>query len=348
MLAARVQVGRNAEIWACGIAAEVGLKASFVLRATYPWSLEKVNSFSACSGKQRFPNISRLLPPTGTPHVRDQTVSRQTRWMSVPVIRKALVITSAVAICIGALIIWMPTRPFNPTGRSYTDDMSPVELYVQNSRGEGTRLRIPAAYMQWELDRRGGVVSIIAMVAVYPEMTSFGTLSKAEKMQFIDGDLPKDGPLRFDPLIHVNDGIPDGFERIFNDNIDPKRLRSKSVDSNFARYSSTFAGAARDYLVPHGANMSATGEAVKGPFIECLPLPAGVKEEESRINCKGTILLNDRLLVDYSTPRRRITEWYEIQKGVLALIGSFIVDCFEAEMLEEGDRPRAFHHPCKP
>lgn len=260
---------------------------------------------------------------------------------------KALVVMAAVAICIGALIIWTPTRPFNALRRSYTDDMSPVELYVQNSRGEGTRLRIPAAYMQWEFNRRGGLASRIATVAVYPEMTPFGTLSRQEKDQFINGNSSKGGLLRFDSLIHVYDMIPDGFERIFNDKIEPKRVRSKSMDPNFTRYSSTFAGDMRDYLVPHGANMSATGEGVKGPFIECLPLPAGVKEEESRIRCVGTILLNDRLSVDYSIPRRSITEWHEIQKDVQALIGSFIVDCFEGDMLEEGDRPRAFH-PCKP
>jgi hypothetical protein len=266
--------------------------------------------------------------------------------MSIPVIWKTLVVMAAVAICIGALIIWMP-RPFNPTGRGYTDDMSPVELYVQNSRSQGTRLRIPAAYMQWEFNRRGGLASRIAMVAVYPEMTPFGTLSREEKDQFINGNPPKDGPLHFDPLIHVDDGIPDGFERIFYGKIEPKRLRSKWVDLNFTHYSATFAGSVRDYLVPNGANMSATGEGVKGPFIECLPLPAGIKEEESLYMCTGTILLNDRMLVDYSIPRRKLIEWHEIQNGVEALVGSFIVDCFEGDKLEKGGRPRAFHS-CKP
>ena len=37
--------------------------------------------------------------------------------------------------------------------RGFVADMGPVEIYLRNAQGAGTRLRIPAAFMQWSDDR---------------------------------------------------------------------------------------------------------------------------------------------------------------------------------------------------
>jgi hypothetical protein len=256
----------------------------------------------------------------------------------------AVLVLTAGAVSIGAIVIWWQTRPpWSVTGLSFTDDMTPVELYVQNARGAGVRLRIPASYMQWGFNRRGGLTPKIALIAVYPEMTPYGALSSQEKWRYINGDWDDDKSLRFDPLIHVQASIPEFLERIFADKTDPKRLISVSQEEQFVRYKITFASAVREYLVPHDADLSAAVEGQKGPLFECLPLPAAVKVEDSQINCQGSILLGDRLLIDYSVPRRRIAEWRRVEEGVRALIDSFIVDCFESEQLKEGEETTAFH-----
>jgi hypothetical protein len=214
--------------------------------------------------------------------------------------------------------------------------METVELYLQNSRGAGTRLRIPAAYMQWRDDRKGGVSdSIIALVAVYPEMIPYASLSRDERRKFQNWEIDAQ-PLRFDPLIHLRDAIPGTLDRLhFSDRL-VLANRVVSDERSFITYRANFAGTVKGYFVP-------SQQIEAGPVLECLPLPPGTTADTCRTNCLAYAQYSDRMLLVYSVPRRSIDQWREIDGKVRALIKSFVVDCFEGPPLSDGDAPENFH-----
>jgi membrane protein YdbS with pleckstrin-like domain len=95
-------------------------------------------------------------------------------------------IAAITVLAIGAICsAYLPVQ--RAQGRSFTTDTRPVETYIQNGKGLGTRLRIPAAYMQWEEDRRGGLTNVVGLIAIYPDMTPYALLSAEEHMKYPGG-----------------------------------------------------------------------------------------------------------------------------------------------------------------
>lgn len=219
--------------------------------------------------------------------------------------------------------------------RGFVTDMEPVELYSQNGRGAGTRLRIPAAYMQWRDNRKGGLHRLIALIAVYPEMTPYALLSREEQRKFVTWEIAR-RPLRFDPLIHVRAVLPESLGRLhFSEFLQPAN-RVTSDEAAFIAYRASWAGVTRDYFVPAEQEKS-------GPVLQCLPLPAGSTAESSHTNCTAYAQFNERMLITYTVPRRDIDQWRAIDERVRALIRTFVVDCFDGPVLPEGDVPTDFH-----
>jgi hypothetical protein len=218
--------------------------------------------------------------------------------------------------------------------RGFVKDMEPVELYVQNGRGAGTRLRIPAAYMQWKDNRKGGMHRLIALIAVYPEMVPYALLSPEERRKFQAWELPHH-PLRFDPLIHVRTAVPESLDLYFSEFLEPAN-RVTSEEASFVAYRAKWAGVTRDYFVPVEQHKSR-------PVLQCLPLPAGSTAGSTHTNCTAYAQFSDRMLITYTVPRREIDQWHAIDEKVRALIKSFVVDCFDGRVLPEGDVPTDFH-----
>lgn len=219
--------------------------------------------------------------------------------------------------------------------RGFVTDMEPVELYSQNGRGAGTRLRIPAAYMQWQDNRKGGLDRLIALIAVYPEMTPYAVLPREERRRFETWEIAQ-SPLRFDPLIHVRAALPRSLDRLhFSEFLAPAN-RVTSEEASFIAYRASWAGATRDYFVP-------AEQPKSGPILQCLPLPAGSTAGSTHTNCTAYAQFSDRMLITYTVPRRDIDQWRAIDEKVRALIKTFVVDCFDGPVLPEGDAPTDFH-----
>ena len=219
--------------------------------------------------------------------------------------------------------------------RGFVKDMEPVELYSQNGRGAGTRLRIPAAYMQWQDNRKGGLDRLITLIAVYPEMTPYALLPREERRKFETWEIAR-RPLRFDPLIHVRAALPQGLDRLhFSEFLEPAN-RVTSDESSFIAYRASWAGVTRDYFVPVKQDKS-------GAALECLPLPAGSTAESTHTNCTAYVQFSDRILITYTVPRRDIDQWRAIDEKVRALIKAFVVDCFDGPVLPDGGVPTNFH-----
>jgi hypothetical protein len=250
-----------------------------------------------------------------------------------------------VVAAFGAIVLLLPNLPASKAGgRSYTTDITPVEIYIQDGKGVGTRLRIPAAYMQWEEDREGGPNFSVGLIAIYPEMTPYALVSQKERKAYLAGI--REDPLRYDPLIIIQAANPGFIEREFAGYTDPTRVLSVTDEPDFVHYTVRRAGI-REYFVPHGVEISGPGNGKKGPFFQCLPDPVGVPEGEYRIRCEANVQLNDRLYFQYYIPKQHLKEWPSVEERVNALVQSFVVDCFEGEVLQEGMVPAAFH-PCAP
>lgn len=243
----------------------------------------------------------------------------------------------SLAIVAVGYVVWQMSSPSPGLTRRFVKDMTPVEIYLQNAQGAGTRLRIPAAYMQWSEDREGGVSDgMVVLVAVYPQMIPVALSQNPDKGEFsID-------PLRFDNLIHLRPSSPDGIKRIFAEPVNPETLIPDGGTPGFLMYRADFAGQTREYLVPivQGGTSGATGVVLDcGPYLD-------IKANKRLWGvCDVHVQATDRLIIVYDVPRRGVDRWHEVHEKVMILFRSFVVDCFDGPKLKRGDRPDQLY-PC--
>jgi hypothetical protein len=213
--------------------------------------------------------------------------------------------------------------------------MEPVEIYLRNAQGAGTRLRIPAAFMQWSDDRRGGLNDgTVVMVVVYPGM------APVAKSGGVGGAEFSIHPLKFDSLVHIRGVAPGSLQRIFADSVN---LRNRVVDAGipgFQVYRVDRAGQLREYLVPDARSDGTGGFAAVldcGPFID--------RDVSKRLwgICDAYVQPTDRILIKYGVPRRGLDQLHDVEAKVESLMRGLIVDCFDGAKLPQGDEPREFH-----
>ena len=253
-------------------------------------------------------------------------------------IGKITVALLSLAIAAIAYVFWQMNSPSPGLTRRFVKEMTPVEIYLQHAQGAGTRLRIPAAYMQWSEDRAGGVSDgMVVLVAVYPEMTPVALSQNPDKGEFsID-------PLRFDSLIHIRPSLPDGIKRIFAESVNPTTLIRHHDTPGFSLYRAEFAGQTREYLVPiaQGGTSDATDVVFAcGPYLD--------NDVTKRLwgQCDVHAQATDRIIVVYDVPGGALDRWYEVHEKVMTLFRSLVVDCFEGPKLKGGDRPDELY-PCQ-
>lgn len=242
----------------------------------------------------------------------------------------------SLAIAAAGYVLWHMNSPSPGLSRRFVKDMTPVEIYLQHPNGAGTRLRIPAAYMQWGEDRAGGVSDgMVVLVAVYPEMTPVALSQNPDKAEF------SIHPLRFDNLIHIRSSLPDGIKRIFADSANPATLIKHHDTPGFSLYRAKFAGQTNEYLVPIVQVSGGTDVVFDcGPYLD--------SDMTKRLwgVCAAHVQATDRIMVVYKVPRRAVDRWREVHEKVMTLFRSFVVDCFEGGNLKKGDRPDHLY-PCQ-
>jgi len=214
--------------------------------------------------------------------------------------------------------------------------MEPVSIILQAPNGRGVRLSIPAAYMHYRDNRLGGLQNtIIALLLVYPEMTPLALESATDQDKLRDWKFPE-GELRFASLIHLNMAVPQSVD-LLKGGINSKYTTAAGMEGEFVRYRKKVATRYYDYLVPPNDNGVSR-------VAEC----AGMSEPELQtasqlFKCSIHVQLSDRLQIDYGVPRSKLSYWRAVDEKVVALISSFIVDCFEGELLSPGEAPPATH-----
>lgn len=244
----------------------------------------------------------------------------------------------SLAIVAVGYVVWQMSSPSPGLTRRFAKDMTPVEIYLQHAQGAGTRLRVPAAYMQWSEDRARGVSDgMVVLAAVYPEMMPVALSQNPDKAEFsVD-------PLRFDNLIHIRPSLPDGIKRIFAESINPTTLIPDGGTPGFLMYRADFAGQTREYLFPivQGGTSDATDVVFAcGPYLD--------RDAKKRLwgQCDVHVQATDRLIVVYDVPRGALDRWQEVHEKVMTLFRSFVVDCFNGPKLKKGDTPDQLY-PCQ-
>lgn len=217
------------------------------------------------------------------------------------------------------------SRPLFTPAREFVDDMEPVEIYLRNAQGAGTRLRIPAAFMQWSDDRRGGLNDeTVVMVVVYPGM------APVAKSGGIKGAKLSIHPLKFDSLIHLTGVAPGSVEARFARVLIPENHVVDAGVPGFQVYRVMRSGQLREYLVPDARSDGTKGFATVldcGPFID--------RDLSKRVwwVCDAYVQPTDRLKIMYGLPQRGIDQLHEVETKMESFISGLIVDCFDGKSL---------------
>lgn len=253
--------------------------------------------------------------------------------MRTKTLRAYLIIGCAVIA--GAIwLVWYIWSP-SPVAREFVTDMVPVEIYLQNTQGAGTRLRVPAAYMQWSAHRKGGLIDhTIALVVVYPEMVPVAKSGGDQGAEF------SIHPLQFDSLVHIEAVAPQSIERIFADSVRESNRVPKADVPGFQVYRLHRAGQLKEYLTPLSRG---DGTEPFAAVLDCGPYLDGDLTKKLWGICDAYVQPTDRLLIKYGVPRRAVDQLHEVGTKMEALIRGLIVDCFEGAKLADGDRPQHFH-----
>jgi hypothetical protein len=242
----------------------------------------------------------------------------------------------AAAIPVSAgLLLWpllAERRANTGISRSFVTDMQPVEIELRGLGG-GTRLSIPAAYMQWSFDRSGESKWQVALTAVYPEMTPFALLNEEERSKLRTTNF-SGRDLRFAQLVHVYGSRPGVQEELLSHEIGRKNTVNLGERNGFQLYREKIADLYYDYLVPTGMPDK------RFRYFKCAAmLEAQLPDADTWRNCSGQLQLGGRLSLDYIIPRSELGQWNLVEKQVETLVHSFVVDCFDSQGLKSGERP---------
>jgi len=226
---------------------------------------------------------------------------------------------------------WPPVTP----ARQFVGDMEPVEIYLRNAQGAGTRLRIPAAFMQWANDRRGGINDeTVVMVVVYPGMAPVAKSGGVKGAEF------SIHPLKFDSLVHIEGVAPGSVERMFADVLTPANHVVNAGIPGFQVYRVDRPGQLREYLVPEPRGDGTKGFATVldcGPFID--------RDLSKRVwwVCDAYVQPTDRLMIMYGLPQRGVDQIHEVETKMEPFMRGLIVDCFDGKNLSQDDKPREYY-----
>ena len=226
---------------------------------------------------------------------------------------------------------WSPIVP----AREFVADMEPVEIYLRNAQGAGTRLRIPASFMQWSNDRKGGLNDeTVVMVVVYPAMAPVAKSGGVKGAEF------SIHPLKFDSLVHLEGVGPGSVEARFARVLIPANHVADAGVPGFQVYRVMRSGQLREYLVPDARSDGTKGFATVldcGPFVD--------RDLSKRVwwVCDAYVQPNDRLMIMYGLPQRGVDQLHEVETKMESFMRGLIVDCFDGKGFSEGDEPREFY-----
>lgn len=217
--------------------------------------------------------------------------------------------------------------------------MESVEILFQSLAGRGTRLSIPAAYMHWADDRKPGLNWNIAVLVVYPEMTPY-TLLDANGRAALHRAETAGGALHYDLLAHITVASLDSVDRFLENTLHRDNINFLGEQNGFFVYRQKVASSLNDYLIPV--------DAPKTPrrYMQCGAMTDEQLAKAKRLyGCQMHVQFSDRLSFDYHLPGAARAQWPEIDRRMVELLRSFVVDCFEGPKLKPGD-PMPATHPC--
>jgi hypothetical protein len=217
--------------------------------------------------------------------------------------------------------------------------LEPVEILFQSLDGRGTRLSIPAAYMHWSDNRKPGLQWNIAFLAVYPEMTPY-TLLDAQGRKALDRAEAAGGELRYDLLGHITVANPDSIARFLQDMLSRKNVTFLGEQNGFQVYRQKVANSLNDYLIPVDAPKTPTR------YMQCGAMTDEQLAKAKRLyGCQMHVQYSDRLSFDYHLAGAARAQWPEIDRRMVELLRTFVIDCFEGAKLKPGD-PLPATHSC--
>jgi hypothetical protein len=213
--------------------------------------------------------------------------------------------------------------------------MEPVEIYLRNGQGAGTRLRIPAAFMQWSEDRQGGLNDeTVVMVVVYPDMAPVTKSGGVKGAEF------SIHPLKFDSLVHIEGVAPGSVEAIFARVLTPANRVVDAGIPGFQVYRVKRSGQLREYLVPEPRSDGTKGFAT---VLDCGPFIDGNLSKRVWWVCDAYVQPTDRLMIMYGLPQRGIDQLHEVEAKMEVFMRRLVVDCFDGKNLTPGDEPQEFY-----